>query len=40
MAMKERRRKDHTAKFTTLRFRPLSEHGKWEGRSDLSLRRE
>ena len=32
-AMAERDRKDFHHEFTTLRFRPLSEHGSWEGRS-------
>lgn len=32
-AMRERDRKDFHHEFTTLRFRPLSEHGSWEGRS-------
>jgi hypothetical protein len=34
-AMGERNRRDFHHKFTTLRFRCLSEHGKWEGQSDL-----
>lgn len=33
-AMSERERRDFHHAFTTLRFRPLSEHGTWEGRSD------
>ncbi|GAA1659273.1 hypothetical protein GCM10009830_00310 [Glycomyces endophyticus] len=33
-AMAERDRRDFHREFTTLRFRPLSEHGSWEGRSD------
>ena len=33
-AMKERNRKDFHLEFTTLRFRPLSEWGAWNGRSD------
>ncbi|WP_345468884.1 hypothetical protein [Paeniglutamicibacter antarcticus] len=33
-AMTERDRRDFHHEFTTLRFRPLSEHGSWEGRSD------
>lgn len=33
-AMAERERRDFHHEFTTLRFRPLSEHGEWEGRSD------
>lgn len=32
-AMQERLRKDFHHEFTTLRFRPLSEHGRWEDRS-------
>lgn len=32
-AMTERERRDFHHEFTTLRFRPLSEHGTWEGRS-------
>ena len=32
-AMAERDRKDFHREFTTLRFRPLSEHGSWEGQS-------
>ena len=31
-AMVERERRDFHHEFTTLRFRPLSEHGTWEGR--------
>jgi hypothetical protein len=34
-AMAEREREDFHHEFTTLRFRPLSEHGTWEGRSDI-----
>ncbi|MDA1361867.1 hypothetical protein O1R50_19725 [Glycomyces luteolus] len=34
-AMAERDRRDFHHEFTTLRFRPLSEHGSWQGRSDL-----
>jgi hypothetical protein len=34
VAMKERQRKDFHSQFTTLRFKPLSEHGQWEGRSN------
>lgn len=34
-AMVERERRDFHHEFTTLRFRPLSEHGTWEGRSTL-----
>lgn len=33
-AMVELERRDFHHEFTTLRFRPLSEHGSWEGRSD------
>lgn len=33
-AMQERKRKDFHYKFTTLRFRAISEHGEWKGRSD------
>lgn len=33
-AMAERDRRDFHREFTTLRFRPLSEHGTWEGRSN------
>ncbi|WP_233199506.1 hypothetical protein [Cryobacterium sp. N22] len=33
-AMTERDRRDFHHEFTTLRFRPLSEHGSWEGRTD------
>jgi len=34
-AMLERNRKDFHHEFTTLRFRALSEHGAWQGRSDI-----
>jgi hypothetical protein len=34
-AMKERARRDFHHEFTTLRFKPLAEFGKWEGRSKL-----
>lgn len=34
-AMRERTRRDFHLEFTTLRFRPLSEHGSWEGRKTL-----
>jgi hypothetical protein len=34
-AMTERDRRDFHHEFTTLRFRPLSEHGSWQGRSNL-----
>lgn len=34
-AMKERRRKDFHHEFATLRFRPLSEHGSWQGQSEF-----
>ena len=33
-AMTERDRRDFHHEFTTLRFRPLSEHGSWDGRTD------
>ena len=33
-AMAERNRKDFHYKFITLRFRAISEHGEWAGRSD------
>lgn len=34
-AMVERNRKDFHYKFTTLRFRAISEHGVWSARSDI-----
>lgn len=34
-AMRERERRDFHHEFATYRFRPLSEHGSWLGRSDL-----
>ena len=34
-AMKERDRKDFHFEFTTLRFKPLSESGKWNGRTHI-----
>jgi hypothetical protein len=34
-AMQERNRKDFHHEFITMRFRPLSEHGLWEGRTQL-----
>jgi hypothetical protein len=34
-AMVERKRKDFHHEFTTLRFRPLAEHGIWQGRSEI-----
>ncbi len=34
-AMGERERKDFHHEFTTLRFRCLSEHGSWKGRTDI-----
>lgn len=34
-AMAERERRDFHHEFTTLRFRPLSEQGTWEGRTTL-----
>lgn len=38
-AMEERERRDFHHEFTTLRFRPLSEHGSWEGRTEIVPRR-
>lgn len=35
MAMQERNRKDFHHEFTTMRFRPISEHGCWQGRDCL-----
>lgn len=32
-AMVERERRDFHHEFTTLRFRPVSEHGRWQGRT-------
>lgn len=34
-AMRERERRDFHHEFATYRFRPLSEHGSWEGRSTI-----
>jgi len=34
-AMRERERKDFHFEFTTLRFKPVAEHGTWEGRSNF-----
>lgn len=34
-AMKERERKDFHFEFTTLRFKPLAEFGKWKGQSNF-----
>ena len=34
-AMVERQRKDFHFEFTTLRFKPISEHGEWEGRTNI-----
>jgi hypothetical protein len=34
-AMQERIRKDFHHEFTTMRFRPISEHGSWQGQSHL-----
>ena len=34
-AMKERDRKDFHYEFTTLRFKPISEFGKWGGRTNI-----
>jgi hypothetical protein len=38
-AMAERRRRDFHHEFATYRFRPLSEHGTWEGRGGYVPRR-
>lgn len=35
VAMDERKRKDFHREFTTLRYRCLSEHGAWQGRTDI-----
>lgn len=35
VAMVERNRRDFHSEFTTLRFRALSEHGAWEGRTGI-----
>ncbi|AEA45574.1 hypothetical protein [Fluviicola taffensis] len=34
-AMKERNRKDFHIQFTTLRFKPISEYGEWDGRKNI-----
>jgi hypothetical protein len=34
-AMRERERKDFHIQFTTLRFKPISEYGQWEGRANI-----
>lgn len=34
-AMKERERKDFHFEFTTLRFKPSSEFGEWNGRKNI-----
>lgn len=34
-AMRERERRDFHHEFATFRFRPLSEHGSWQGRTDI-----
>lgn len=34
-AMAERDRRDFHHEFTTLRFRPIAEHGSWQGRSGI-----
>jgi hypothetical protein len=34
-AMVERERKDFHFEFTTLRFKPLNEHGSWQGRKNI-----
>lgn len=38
-AMAERARRDFHREFATFRFRPVSEHGSWEGRGDYLPRR-
>ena len=38
-AMAERRRRDFHREFATYRFRPLSEHGSWDGRTGYVPRR-
>ena len=38
-AMVERERRDFHHEFTTLRFRPLAEFGRWEGRTGIVPRR-
>ena len=38
-AMTERTRRDFHREFATFRFRPVSEHGSWEGRGDYLPRR-
>lgn len=38
-AMAERRRRDFHREFATYRFRPLSEHGNWDGRTGYVPRR-
>lgn len=38
-AMKERERKNFHFEFTTLRFKPISEHGSWKGISDYTKKR-
>lgn len=35
VAMAERERRDFHHEFTTLRFRPTSEHGRWQGRTGI-----
>jgi hypothetical protein len=39
-AMAERERRDFHHEFATYRFRPLSEHGSWEGRTGIVPRRK
>ncbi len=39
-AMKERERKDFHRQFTTLRFKPISEHGVWNGRKNFLPQKE
>lgn len=35
VAMEERERKNFHHEFTTLRFKPISEHGQWKGKSNF-----
>lgn len=34
-AMHERKRRDFHHEFMTMRFRPLAEHGSWQGRTGI-----
>ena len=36
-AMKERERKNFHFEFVTLRFKPISEHGAWKGKTNYSV---